>query len=365
MAEAPIFDIDDFLRAQSGAAPAQPAATAPAASRAERFGRGAARLLRRPGAIGGAVRAIPGATVLAEGLTGDATVPNAIRTGVGIGAIVNPAVGAPVAAGMLAAEAIPDAAYNAVLRRMGLIQPETDIRGPALKTPASTQAVSAVPAVTPADLEDAASGAIDPALATPRAEPGNLVVPRRGTGFIRNNQTGATQFIDASAEVNAPVSAPRYVPRTAAGQFIGSIIGLKNIAGNNAQRLARDKFALEKTTQGATAARARAAGRLDAAKLELAQRVIDRGGSPEEAAAAISGRSTGGGTPRALPELVIPSASGPTSVPVFDPRRQTVVNVPVQQQTQIFQDSRGPYKQVAGKKVYLTAEEQRKLQRAQ
>lgn len=365
MAEAPIFDIDEFLRVQSGAAPAQVSAPVTAASRAERFGRSAGRLLRRPGLVGGAVRAIPGTAILGEGLTGEPTVANAIRTGVGIGAIGNPAVGGPIAAGMLAAEAIPDAAYNAVLRRMGLIQPETDIRGPALRNQGTVPPTSVTPTVAPADLEDAASGTVDAAPVVPRAEPGNLVVPRRGTGFIRNNQTGATQFIDASAQVNAPVESPGYTPRTAAGNFVGAILGLKQIAGDNARRAATRKLALEARTQGATAARATAAGRLDAAKLELAERVLARGGSPEEAAAAISGRSAGGGTPRALPELVIPSASGPTSVPVFNPRTQTIINTPVQQQTQIFQDSRGPYKQVAGKKVYLTAEEQRKLQRAQ
>jgi hypothetical protein len=85
---------------QEGAAPAADA------SRAYRIGAGVGKVARfgakflAPAA--GAIQAV-------EGLSGAPTVGNAIRTGVGVGTILNPAVGGPIALGMTGAELAGDA----------------------------------------------------------------------------------------------------------------------------------------------------------------------------------------------------------------------------------------------------------------
>lgn len=129
-----------YSRAATAAAPSEPLiqvpaagpspalatpATAPVAPNgAYKFGARAAKVAKVAGRV---AAPLAGAAQIAEGLSGAPSVGNAIRTGVGIGAIVNPAVGGPIAAGM----GIADVAGNLYDK---IVQPgSSTILNPAFK----------------------------------------------------------------------------------------------------------------------------------------------------------------------------------------------------------------------------------------
>ena len=327
----PSFNIGDFLAAQQ---PASGATTAPTRPQGKAYKAGKA--------VGTATRIgakiLPAAAAgltLAEGALGEATIPNAIRTGVGLGALVNPAVGLPLAAGMqvggLATEFIGNRLIDRTLAA-------TDIRGPETKRFQAQGARVAgfdeatmnadnppqAPAVVPAPVPQA-----------PVAGPGNLIVPERGTGFIQNQQTGRTVQI-GSPTPPGPGTAPREFRPTGnpAGDFMGALIGLKQISGDNAQRLAQQKAkAAQLAAQGTAATGAAAldkAARLDTLTTDFLRQ---NPGSFERASGVLSGRPVA--APRkSIPQGGVFGTKATDPVLVFDPATGTTeVNYPTQSTT--------------------------------
>lgn len=88
--------------------------------------------------------------------------------------------------------------------------------------------------------------AMSPAFAQP-ATPKNAAVPAVGTGFITNNQTGATTNIDSRGTGFG--AAPRdYTGGNAAASFFQAGAHIRNIANNNAQEIARGNLGLKTLT---------------------------------------------------------------------------------------------------------------------
>lgn len=278
-------------------APAAPAAPVVPMSRAERFGRGAARFVRGwPGKFLGAAAA---GNVLAQGLLGEPSVPNAIRTGVGLGAVVNPAVGVPLATGMTIGGGLVDLASGPLLRAGDAAN---DIRGPATKAflargGMQPPSVVAAPGDVGRDdtLVDATAGVLPPPEVL--ASPNNNVVPPRGTGFIRNNTTGAVTNIDSRASpeflaANAPAS-------TRAPQgFTEALLNLKQITGDNALKVTQSKAAAADLAARGTAARGAAALQTSDLSARLAAAHLQANpGDIAGASAILHGRSQGGTAP--------------------------------------------------------------------
>ncbi len=214
-------------------APAVPAPAQPGGL-GYRLGRFAGRIAKGIPGVAGVSEAISG---LGEAATDGPTLGSAIRTGVGVSSLYSPqarlvATGMGVAdlAGSLAKPFIDNAAAAA-----------GDVRGPATKEFMARGGMKPFSAVAaPGDtgrddtLIDATAGTI-PAPA-PIAGPDNNIIPPRGTGFIRNNTTGAVTQIDSRVPGGAPAAAPVQSPG-----FTGALLRLKQISGDNAQKVANAK----------------------------------------------------------------------------------------------------------------------------
>lgn len=115
---------------------------------------------------------------------------------------------------------------------------------------------------------------------TPGNDFGNV---KRGIGGVRG--VGNTEVV-GTPDVNN-------VGNTA-GNFFGAMIGLKQIAGDNATKIATSKANTAAVTARANAYKDTAAGNLSSASLELAQRVMNGDPTAAQAAAALHGRISGG-----------------------------------------------------------------------
>lgn len=129
--------------------------------------------------------------------------------------------------------------------------------------------------------------AMSPAFANP-ATPENTAVPARGTGFIQNNQTGATTYID-SRRAAAPASVD-YTGGNPAAAFFQAGARIKQISGDNAQNLAGAKLMLDTAVKGAEAGKHTAEARNLGIRGVLAERLAEQGDFAG-AAAASGGRA--------------------------------------------------------------------------
>ena len=278
------------MRATGGAPSTGPAASAApvAPTGAEKFGARVARVLKSPW-----LKRMPGLGALAEGMQGDATVPNAIRTGVGAGALVNPAVGGPLAAGMLAGEGIAsglDLAFQP--GKSNILNPafskEIEARGGMakyLKRPTREEIDSAIipnselrdVAFSPADQKPGFIGGYQESVArrgfgannqpyqpvtrtvnpdgtisitgsgTPRFSSGAFTGFGAGGGSAAgsNFQPQALPSIDSATGLPGTSPEDRAKVGNIAGNFMGSLIGMKQIAGDNALRVTAAKQMIE------------------------------------------------------------------------------------------------------------------------
>ena len=154
-------------------------------------------------------------------------------------------------------------------------------------------AVTPAPAVVTAPTTVTAPAFVGP---EPLASPGNMIVPPRGTGFIRNNVTGATTFLDARGQ---PVEAAPAAPANTgnfAGDFTGALLRLKQISGDRALKLAQEKAAFAGLAARGTAARGAAALQTSELSARLAaEHLRANPGDIAGAAAVLHGRSQGAG----------------------------------------------------------------------
>lgn len=246
---------------------------------------------------------IAGADQLVGGVmdtaTGGPTTANAIRSGVGAASLFSPPA-RMVALGMSGADLIPDAAYKAAL---GIN--DTDIRGPAtLAYQARTPTPPAQTALPPVSVGVPAAGSIPaPAPATLPAVNAEEIIrrnyaPERGTGAISLNG-GPAFALDARGreEVPAPAAAP-----SGLGGVTSALFRLKQVSGDNAQRVAQAKAATAAVAAGGTAARGAAALTTSNASLALARAHLEANPTDLAGAAAIlHGRSAGEKSVQAFP----------------------------------------------------------------
>ncbi|MDZ4221828.1 MAG: hypothetical protein U1C18_03040, partial [Patescibacteria group bacterium] len=193
--------------------------------------------------------------------------------------------------------------------------------------PAPTAASAAPPVVgAPAETDQAAMGqanlraAVSPQFAQP-ATPESTAVPPPGTGFIRNNETGAVTYLDARGAAPAP---QRYVPRTAAGLFMQASDTLRQKTGQSLQQNAVNKWMLTAATQGAAADKNLAEAGIAQGKIDLARAYLKA--NPNDfpgAAAVLAGRSPEGGMRPTVPMGGVGLNPQKDPTLVFDPRSQT------------------------------------------
>ncbi len=328
-------NIDDFLaNPRNAPAGARVTSTTPATLPATGAGYKAGKLLGKATRLGAKVAGpLAGATQLVSGVA-DAvangpSVSNAIQTGVGVASTFSPPARA-VATGMTLANMIPDAAYKAVL---GI--KDTDITGPATKEFLARGGVSgaaaggtmtgavggelAEPAAAPVAAESAATPVTMAPSWRPAPLPGqNTYVERpgvRGIGGIGG--VGNTQ-ISGSPATSTNIG-------NTAGNFMGALIGLKQISGDNAQKLAQQRAAAAALTAQGTAGRGAAAmGTLQLSQQLAAEYLKKNPGDFAGAAAVLHGRSQAskktipvggvGMNPAKDPSLVFDPQSGTTSL---------------------------------------------------
>ena len=258
------------------------------------------------------------------------TVPAGIkaagRRALGLGARFLGPVG--VAAGILpAAEALKagaEAAANAYVGPPGVYG--TVARG-AGGFGAVTPTMSSVPGTVATPSEAPV------VLPEPLAGPENMIVPPRGTGFIRNNTTGRTTFLDSRGQTPeiaaAPVSSGNF-----AGDFTGALLGLKQVSGDNARKAAQAKAEAAALAARGTAARGAAALATSDLSARLAAEYLKANpGDIAGAASVLHGRSQGGGAPFRESTTSFPDPKT-GAVTVLDARtgtaKKVIPQVPVQ-----------------------------------
>ncbi len=278
-----------------GAAPVAPGApVAPPAAEPTGFGYKAGRFLGRYGAK--FLGPIAGADQLVSGVSGAVldgpTTGNAIRTGVGAASLFSPPARA-VATGMSLADMAGNLAGPSILNAADRAN---DITGPATKEFLARGGMKPMSAVAaPGDtgrddtLIDPTAGALPPPEAL--ASPYNSVIPPRGTGFIRNNTTGAVTNIDSRGGPGYGAVAPTQAPG-----FTGALLRLKQVSGDNALATARSTAAAHAlSAQGTYMRGAAAQGTLASSAGLAAEHLKQNPGDYAGAAAIIHGRAAPGG----------------------------------------------------------------------
>lgn len=328
--------------------PAGPAATAqatpqPASGAAYKTGKILGKVAKVGARLGGPLAA--GAT-LAEGLLGEGTVPNAIRTGVGLGAVANPKVGVPLATGMVLGDAVTSFFGNRLIDKQVAAN---DVRGPETMkflargggVQTTTQGAEAAPAIggeissATAPVEPPVESVAVPPAVQPRPAlisggqpavlPGANVYQERpgvrGIGGVRG--VGNTEVSGTPQNMNNVGNI--------AGNFFGATLGLKQIAGDNLQKLAQQKataanLAAQGTylsAQGTYARGAAALGRTQTAQQLSAEYLRQHPGDFAGAGAVLAGRNADAGMKPTIPMGGV--GLNPTKDPslVFDPRTKT------------------------------------------
>lgn len=262
MAEAPVFDIDEFLKAtsRSGAsAPAAPAGNVP--------------FYNRPIPVPKGVR----------------TAGNLLRRGVGPAA----AVGTALAVGEFMKESIEPAVVNA-MAGPGPMTPElaaqvraaggTDAFVRGVQSRAGTQPPTAAPAATPAAAPAAAptSDTLDPAAILNRS-----VAAPRGMGAIQASGAPARLVGGTGPEVTLPPV--RYQPRTSVGSFFQAGADMKVMANTQAAGERREKLLLDAITKAPAARKAALEARLLGTRAAAVDAMVNAGVDPGEIARATTG----------------------------------------------------------------------------
>lgn len=333
------FDSLDYFRslpndASAAAAKAVPAAGATGAT-AEPAGKAykAGKLVGKGAKLGGKlVGPLAAGTLAAEGLLGDATVPNAIRTGVGIGAVANPAVGLPLATGMAVGDAVTGFVGN---RLIDSVLAKNDIRGPETKAflarggvnqtqgatgtaPAGAELSGVIGPSASAAAPVAAPAEVMPASWQPKALPvANEYVERAGVRGI-----GGIGGVGNTTVSGVPATSTGI--ENTAGNFLGAMLGLKQISGDNAQKLAQQKAqAANLAAQGTFARGAAARGESLTAQTLAAEYLKKNPGDFEGAGAVLRGRTTNAGMKPSIPMggVGLNPAKDPSLV--FDPRTKS------------------------------------------
>lgn len=327
----PIFNIDDFLAAQNAQTAPAASATQPA-SRAFGVGKALGKAARMGGRVAGPVAA---GTVLAEGALGEPSVANAIRTGVGLGAIVNPAVGVPLATGMATGGALTEFIGN---RLIDSTLAANDIRGPATKEFLARGGQTTAPVTPESQVTGAVGGDISTAVAAPpeaaAAAPAPSIISSPGVQFgplpTRNiygerpgvRGIGGIGGIGNTQITNQPATGTDV--GNIAGNFMGAMLGLKQISGDNAQRLAQQKAQTAALAARGTFARGSAAmGESLTAQTLAAEHLRANPGDFAGAGAVLRGRMVGAGMKPSIPMGGV--GMNPQKDPslVFDPKTQT------------------------------------------
>ena len=111
-----------------------------------------------------------------------------------------------------------------------------------------------------------------------------------GTGIIGNLATGKTMGIMPSPGGFGAVAPARYQPRTAAGGFMQAQLGLKEISGTNAAKVAAAKAASDAALKAAQGGEAAAKTSEIGVRMGLGAQAKARGASEAEVAGIVSGR---------------------------------------------------------------------------
>lgn len=261
-------------------------------------GRNAANWLRSSKWLPSMLRRVPGVGVAAEGALGSDTTPmaNALRMGVGAGALVNPAIGGPLALGMGTASLVGDVA-DATFKpgQSSILNPQF------AKDVDAAGGVSAYIKGLGPKLTGAVPGA-------PLTE---------NTGDVRiGGVTYSADALKAMTEPSrfgsipganpAPVAARNYGARPTAewqptgnpaGDFMGALIGMKQISGDNTVRIAQAKQTTENIKAGShigleamQGAHAGAQAQDLLMRQQLAQVARVRGAPESEVAGILAGR---------------------------------------------------------------------------
>lgn len=327
----PNFNIDEFLAAQKAAAAPAAAPAAPAVGGAYKAGKAIGKVTKLGAkvapAAAGAVQLVGG---LADTAASGPTLSNAVRTGVGAASLFSPPARA-VAAGMTLADMVPEAAYKAVL---GI--KDTDITGPATK---AFLARGGVTSGAQSDLQPQSEGtelaqefppvmaAEAPAVA-PTAAPlvttAAAPLPGRNEYVERPGVRGIGGIGGVGNTQVAGVPATSTNVGNIAGNFMGAVLGLKQVAGDNAQRLARQRaVAANLTAQGTYARGAAAMGTMQLSQQLAAEYLKKNPGDYAGAASVLHGRSQGNANRKVIPMggVGLNPAKDPSLV--FDPQSGT------------------------------------------
>jgi hypothetical protein len=301
-----LLDLDDYVKPAGAGLGAKPVTTAPTKFE---FGAGPEKWLR-PAAKKLASVAVVGAPLAAgvEQLTRGGyelykdgpTLSSVARTGAGVAALLSPH-GRAVATGMSLADWIPTKWYDKTLRGMGLIEDKDPL------SPAFRSQVDSAGGTADAYMKSRALGAHSvmrssepstlplspesPPQEAPVALPTNTVVPARGTGFIRNNTTGDTTYLNSST--TPPAVAQPYQARSGIAGFIGNMLGLKKIVGDNKQATERSKLLIDSLKANASIRKDTAEAANAEQRQTEAARARAAGASPAEVSAILAGRSSG------------------------------------------------------------------------
>lgn len=304
-------------------APITPATTV-ASTRAEKFGARLARGIKSP-----FLKFLPGLGLLTETAQDGDTVPNAIRTGIGIGAFANPAIGGPLAVGTLAGEGIAsglDLAFQP--GKSDILTPEFSKVVEAAGGPAAfikglgAKGASANPVPVDNTLRTVPNAGQEHGVGP--LIPNMVSNPIRGIGA--NNQpfqpvtrtvnpdgtvtitgSGSAPFNDSSFSRFGALPGATFRPGrlpdqggpvgNIAGNFAGALIGLKQLSGDNAIRAAQTKAQLEGLKAGSKIGLESSQGAKVGAetqnlnvRLALARVSLERDPSGLEAATILSGR---------------------------------------------------------------------------
>lgn len=263
MAEAPVFDIDEFLKAtsRSGAsAPAAPAGNVPFYNRPVPVPQGvrtAGRLLRR---------GVGPAAAVGTALTVGEFMKESVEPAV-INAMAGPGPMTPELAAQVRAAGGTDAFVRGV-------QSRASAQAPADQAPTTVPA-AATPAPAPATQIDPAA-ILDRSIAAPR-----------GMGAIQ--ASGAPARLVGGTAPDVPLTPRRYQPRTSAGSFFQAGADMKVAANTQAAGERQEKLLLDAITKAPAARKAGLEARLLGTRAAAVDAMVKAGVDPGEIARATTG----------------------------------------------------------------------------